>query len=304
MVINRRYSSSGNLFNVRSFGARGDGWTDDTDAVQRAINACQTSTTPGGVLYFPKGSYLLVGTAEWRAAAVTAGNMMIRGDGIGVSRLVQADAQYPVIGVGPDPNSAGYLTIENLSFIAAESLTDDGNDLETAKGSLLAVSGAEDNMIQALTIQNCEFQAAMRRCIWLKNIRKALVDRLLLQADAGDDHLTAVKPGSGSWHLYLGHNIYADADGNPTSAVIDSDFGSGGGVVVVHNNSTTVGEPKVHATYGAAVAAADAITALIAPDINGRRRWWVLDGTYDTSTGVEGTDWFTNAGGQTYRLMS
>jgi Pectate lyase superfamily protein len=40
-----------NVFNVRSFGARGDGATDDTRAIQRAIDAAVS----GGIIFFPPG---------------------------------------------------------------------------------------------------------------------------------------------------------------------------------------------------------------------------------------------------------
>jgi polygalacturonase len=44
------------VFNVRNYGARGDGKTLDTAAVNRAIEAA--STAGGGMVYFPAGSYL------------------------------------------------------------------------------------------------------------------------------------------------------------------------------------------------------------------------------------------------------
>jgi hypothetical protein len=48
--------SSGAVLNVRYFGATGDGVTDDSPAIQRAINALPRS---GGTLYIPAGTYLL-----------------------------------------------------------------------------------------------------------------------------------------------------------------------------------------------------------------------------------------------------
>lgn len=53
--------------NVRDFGARGDGVTDDTAAIQRAVtqgnrcgpSACESSTNTPAVVYFPEGTYLI-----------------------------------------------------------------------------------------------------------------------------------------------------------------------------------------------------------------------------------------------------
>ena len=39
-----------------TYGAKGDGVTDDYDAIQAAVNACGTS---GGSVVFPQGTYLL-----------------------------------------------------------------------------------------------------------------------------------------------------------------------------------------------------------------------------------------------------
>lgn len=52
--------------NVRDFGAKGDGKTDDTDAINRAIvsgdrcgQSCGSSTRKPAVVYFPEGTYLV-----------------------------------------------------------------------------------------------------------------------------------------------------------------------------------------------------------------------------------------------------
>jgi hypothetical protein len=49
-------------FNVLSYGAAGDGSTDDTAAIQAAINAA--GTTGGGVVYFPRGVYIVGGALQ------------------------------------------------------------------------------------------------------------------------------------------------------------------------------------------------------------------------------------------------
>lgn len=52
----RWYRTQSTNFTVRQFGARGDGVTDDTTAIQNAINAVVSSL--GGTLEFPQGTYL------------------------------------------------------------------------------------------------------------------------------------------------------------------------------------------------------------------------------------------------------
>ncbi len=51
-------------WNVRHFGAAGDGLTLDTDAIRRAIDACAASG--GGTVYFPAGTYL-TGTVQLKS---------------------------------------------------------------------------------------------------------------------------------------------------------------------------------------------------------------------------------------------
>jgi hypothetical protein len=50
------FSQSNAFYNVRVFGANGDGKTLDTDAVNKAIDS--TAAKGGGTVYFPAGTYL------------------------------------------------------------------------------------------------------------------------------------------------------------------------------------------------------------------------------------------------------
>jgi hypothetical protein len=49
----------GEVYDVRAFGAAGDGTTDDRAAIQSAINAAETADPAFGIVYFPPGKYLV-----------------------------------------------------------------------------------------------------------------------------------------------------------------------------------------------------------------------------------------------------
>jgi hypothetical protein len=54
-----------NVVSVKAYGAKGDGKTDDTNAIQTAI---QQTIHKSSLLYFPDGTYLVSKTLEWRNA--------------------------------------------------------------------------------------------------------------------------------------------------------------------------------------------------------------------------------------------
>jgi hypothetical protein len=69
--------SKGPIADVRAFGAVGDGVADDTAAIQAAIDSFSSG---GGVVYFPKGTYLVTSTLT-----VSQNRMSLVGDGQWVS---------------------------------------------------------------------------------------------------------------------------------------------------------------------------------------------------------------------------
>jgi hypothetical protein len=68
----------GNVLDVRSFGAKGDGKTDDTAAFRRAVAAAPV----GGALMIPPGTYFL------RSSIVFIKNVVLRGEGPGVTTIL------------------------------------------------------------------------------------------------------------------------------------------------------------------------------------------------------------------------
>jgi polygalacturonase len=57
------YPADANMLNVRNYGAKGDGVTDDTAAIRRAV---QGNLTNHRTLFFPAGTYLVTDMIEWK----------------------------------------------------------------------------------------------------------------------------------------------------------------------------------------------------------------------------------------------
>lgn len=76
------------VFNVRDFGAMGDGATNDQAAIQAAINAAKTEG--GGVVFFPDGDYVLNSAVQYSVAVDTSAELVLRGNGPN-SKLIAGD---------------------------------------------------------------------------------------------------------------------------------------------------------------------------------------------------------------------
>jgi hypothetical protein len=116
-------SSAGRL-NVRSFGAAGDGQTNDTAAIQAAINAVPTA---GGAVYFPTGQYRV------NAPLVLRSNLVLTGDGDGPSLIQQVGADQDLL-TGTALNK---IVIEKLYLVGTGAGT--GSGVNLAKGGNDAV---------------------------------------------------------------------------------------------------------------------------------------------------------------------
>lgn len=84
-------SAAGLTYNVVDFGARGNGTTNDTKAIQAAINAAHAAG--GGTVYIPEGLYILTGNNLMNSTGALRllDNVTIYGDGMGKTVLKVAD---------------------------------------------------------------------------------------------------------------------------------------------------------------------------------------------------------------------
>jgi len=123
----------GDFLHVKDFGATGDGQTDDSDALQRAIYASQ-----GKILFVDAGSYILTKTV-----VVPAGVKIV---GETCSQLVASGPAFPdatapmvMLKVGATPGQVGNVKMQDLTFTAkgptAGAVLVEWNMAADAKGS-------------------------------------------------------------------------------------------------------------------------------------------------------------------------
>jgi len=126
--------SGGTVINVKSRGAVGDGATNDSSAIQDAINAAQAV---GGLVYFPPGTYLISSTLQITAGVALAGTgsqSVIKGSGT-FANLVAVNTGDPVM-------------FSNLSFEASGSAT---------SGALISITGPASLGNVRSRVENCRF---------------------------------------------------------------------------------------------------------------------------------------------------
>jgi len=105
------------VFNVKSYGAVGDGSTDDRAAIQSAISACNTAG--GGVVYFPQSTTSYVVNSASGILFSNASDCTFRGAGPYASVI---DVSALVTGLQSSGSSTN-IAFEDMGFIGASTTT-------------------------------------------------------------------------------------------------------------------------------------------------------------------------------------
>ncbi len=144
-------------FNVKDFGARGDGRTTDTAAIQAAIDAA--SAAGGGEVYIPSGTYIVSGNGRpAEGALMIKSNVFIKGDGMGDTVLKLADGSAQAL-TGIIRSASG----ESTHDFGVSNLTLDGNREHTTgkvdgwyNGFLPGKPGQDSNVtLSSVEIRDC-----------------------------------------------------------------------------------------------------------------------------------------------------
>ncbi|MDR9793616.1 glycosyl hydrolase family 28-related protein [Aeribacillus pallidus] len=90
------------IFNVKEFGVKGDGTTDDTTAIQAAID----SVPPNGVIFFPRGTYKIT-------SALKLKNRRLIGSGVSSTFIIQYTDSEAVIKVNGQATYVSDITLKH-----------------------------------------------------------------------------------------------------------------------------------------------------------------------------------------------
>lgn len=107
--------ASGTVFDVHDFGAVGDGVTDDTDPVNRALDAVEAAG--GGTLYFPPGAYPVSGNEP----AILRDNLEIVGEDATILKAVRNGATFMALSRGRTGYGSGVrnVRVRGLHFLGS-----------------------------------------------------------------------------------------------------------------------------------------------------------------------------------------
>jgi len=115
--------------NVRDFGAQGDGVTDDTAAIQAALDVL--TTAHGGTAYFPQGTYLVRPTVSGDPILLLGtANLRLTGEGVGQATIKVGNGSLPYKSI-----LHGTIVNTDLSNLQVDHLTFDHNIANNALAS-------------------------------------------------------------------------------------------------------------------------------------------------------------------------
>jgi hypothetical protein len=136
-----------NAFNVANFGARGDGSTDDTAAIQAALD--QAAKNGGGAVYVPPGTYMISSSTDGKGGLQLPSNVQLFMTPNTVLESEASDSPSgQIINIDGATNSAVYGGVLNGNESGASA-----NDPEYNHG--IRIGGASSNItIQGVTSEN------------------------------------------------------------------------------------------------------------------------------------------------------
>ncbi|EEQ89735.1 hypothetical protein RJZ56_004740 [Blastomyces dermatitidis] len=143
--------------NVKDFGAKGDGTTDDTEAINRAISTgdrcglgCDSSTVTPAIVYFPAGTYVV------SKPIIQYYYTQLVGDALGLPTIKAAASFQGIAVIDADPytdSGANWYTNQNNFFRSIRNFVIDLTGMDQGSGA-----GIHWQVAQASSLQNIRFE--------------------------------------------------------------------------------------------------------------------------------------------------
>lgn len=165
-------SGQATFFNVKTYGATGNGSTDDTTNIQTAINAALATGTTTATVYFPAGQYKITSSLICTGATLSAGGygVILRGDGHQASQIFKAGNFAGVTfngNGGPDGNNTAFGGMIDIS-VNGDVHTGAAVQLNSAQQMFfrgVSIIGNADVAFDINTTQDCFFsQISANNC--------------------------------------------------------------------------------------------------------------------------------------------
>lgn len=159
-------------YNVKAFGATGDGVTDDTAAIQAAVDAIARAsyvTYKGGAVFIPRGNYSVTNVdIPWGAS--TSANYIIRGEHGTIIEVDGTDYAFSRTAAEVDQTAAAVavnnkLVFEGLTFRGSNTTGQGGISTGPSYGSVIRECVFEDLDI-GLMMKFC-LMARVEQCFFL-----------------------------------------------------------------------------------------------------------------------------------------
>lgn len=184
--------------NVKWFGAKGNGITDDTAAIQAAYNAIKNT---GGVLFFPSGhKFLTSNTIGARTYTIDefAENISIIGYGATILSTLQDSDNKPVMCL-----LGKNLRIYGLTFEMVYPINPETDSRTNQAGNCLCIGGITNNYGEDIEVKDCRFLGS-----WYAGIRPAWAKRVIIENNYIERWLaTGIFPGEILENIVIKNNI-------------------------------------------------------------------------------------------------
>ncbi len=183
------------VINVKSLGAKADGISDDTKAIQRAID----NASANSIIFFPEGIYLVS-----RKSPSEAGCIYLKGN-----ITVQGERMKSIIKLMPQQeNFTRIFYVEKIEQVKISNLIFDGNGLaQIKKGKLNEhLHSIYINEARGIKISNCTFINTGGDGIGMRGLGKFPSTNILIDSCFfSNTHRDAITLGSGFNHIEISH---------------------------------------------------------------------------------------------------